>query len=101
MPKHVLSRAIGPDAMHVRALHEQLGKRVRIIAEPESIQNAERFISDIVAPVKFKSLELKDNVFVLAAGSQSKAALIGRNRRREAELQKILYGAFGFDLKIV
>ena len=101
VPKHVLSRAIGPDAMHVRALHEQLGKRVRIIAEPESIQNAERFISDIVAPVKFKSLELKDNVFVLAAGSQSKAALIGRNRRREAELQKILYGAFGFDLKIV
>ncbi len=96
-----ISQAIGPDAAHIRFIQDQIGKRIRIIEEARGIEDAERFISAIVAPVTFKSLEVKDELFLLTAGSQSKAALIGRNRRREDELRQIVKDTFGIDLKIL
>jgi transcription antitermination factor NusA-like protein len=101
VPKAMISRAIGPNASNIRIIQESLGKRVRIVAEPNGISDAEKFVSDIVSPIQFKSLEIKDGVFVLNAGSQSKASLIGRNRRREEELNLILMDSFGISLKIV
>ncbi len=101
VPRDKVSKAIGPAAINVRKLQENLGKRVRIIAEPFSISDAERFVQEIVEPVRFKSLEVKDGLFILTASSQSKAALIGRNRRRQEELNQILKDAFGMELKII
>ncbi len=99
VPRFLVSRAIGHNAINIKSLQEKLGKRIRIIREAEGFYDAERFVSDIVAPVKFKSLEIKDGAFVLTAG-MSKAALIGRNRRREVELQQIVKDTFGFELRI-
>ncbi len=101
VPGAMISKAIGPDAINIRRIQESLGKKVRIIKEPAGLGESERFISDIVYPVNFKGVELKDGVFLLNAGSQSKAALIGRNKRRLEELRKISQDVFGFDLKIV
>jgi transcription antitermination factor NusA-like protein len=101
VPKNMVSRAIGPAAVNVKRIQENLHKRVRIIQEPEGISDAERFVREIVEPVKFKSLELKDGEFVMTAGTGSKAALIGRNKRRLIELAKILKDSFGSELKIV
>lgn len=96
-----VAQAIGPNAAHIRALQEKLGKRIRVIEEARGIEDAARFIADVVAPVTFHSLELKEGVLVVTAGMQSKAALIGRNRRREAELQQIVKDTFGLELRIV
>jgi transcription antitermination factor NusA-like protein len=101
VPKSMVSKAIGPAAINVKKMQEHLGKRVRIIQEPSGLGDAERFVREIVEPVKFKSLEVKEGIFILTAGSQSKAALIGRNRRRFIELGIILKDSFGMDLKIV
>ena len=101
VPKEMVSKAIGPAAINVKRMQEKLGKRIRIISEPLRLAHAERFVREIVEPVRFKSLEIKDGIFVLTAGSQSKAALIGRNRRRAEELQLILEDSFGMGLKIV
>lgn len=101
VPRMFVRQAIGPGAAHIHALQEQLGKRIRVIEEAQGIDDAARFIADIVAPVTFQSLEMKDNVLVLSAGIQSKAALIGRNRRREAELQQIVKDTFGLEMKII
>ncbi len=102
VPKHLVSRAIGPSALNVKKIQENLGKKVRIIAEPENVWDATRFVQDLVNPNKFKSLEIKDNCFILTAGSnQNKAILIGRNKRRLEELKKILFDSFSMDLKIV
>ena len=78
-----------------------MGKKVKIIAEAKDVSDCQRFVEDIVSPVRFVSLEVKEGVIVLTAGSQSKAALIGRNRRREAELNQILKDTFGMELKIL
>jgi len=101
VPRFLISKAIGPDAVNVRRIQEQLGKRVKVIEEPTGIESAEKFVFDIVSPIKFKSLEMKDNEFVLNAGSQSKAALIGRNKRRLIELNQIMKDNFGMEIKIV
>ena len=101
VPRAFMSQAIGPDATHIRFIQEQIGKRIRIIEEVWGVEDSEKFIAAIVAPVTFKSLEIKDNMLILTAGSQSKAALIGRNRRREDELRQISKDTFDLDLKIV
>ena len=101
VPRMMISQAIGPGAMNVRRIQEQLGKKVKIVAEPSGIEEAPEFVREIVSPIRFKSLELREGSFVLNAGSTSKAALIGRNRRRFDELRQIIMDNFGIELKII
>ena len=97
-----VSKAIGPSAVNVRKIQEQIGKKVKIIRESEGLNDAKRFIEDIVAPVRFKSVELKDGVILITAGSnQTKASLIGRNKRRYEELRKIVHDYLGSELRII
>jgi len=101
VPGFLVSRAIGPEAINIRRIQEKLGKRVRIIKEAESIRDAEEFIRSIISPVSFKSMEIKDGTIILNAGARNKAALIGRNRRREVELKQIVKDNFSLELKII
>ena len=101
VPSFLVSKAIGPNAINIKAIQDKLGKRVKVISEASGIKDAQNFISDIVAPVRFKSIEIKDGLFILNAGMQSKAALIGRNRKREEELSQIIKDTFGMELKII
>lgn len=94
VPKRMVSLAIGKNAVNAKRLSEILGKKVKIIAERE-INELQNFVSDIVEPVTFNKIELSNGTAVLTAGKQSKAALIGRNRTREEELQKILSNFYG------
>ena len=101
VPRALLSRAIGSQAFNIRNIQEQIGKKIRIIEEASGVGNMKKFIEDVVAPVSFKSVEVKDRIILLTAGSQSKAALIGRNRRRLDELQKIVKDTYNLDLRII
>ncbi len=99
--QNLMSKAIGSQAENIKRIQEKLGKKVKIIRAPNGIEDVQKFVEDIVDPVKFKSLDLKDDVLILSAGMQSKAALIGRNRRREEELRRILMDNFKKEFKIV
>jgi NusA-like KH domain protein len=97
-----VSKAIGPSASNIKKIQEQIGKRIKIIKEANGLIDCKRFVEDIVSPVKIKSLEIKQNVIVITAGSnQNKAALIGRDKRRYDELRKILQDVYQLDLKII
>jgi len=98
----LVSKAIGPAAENIKKLQAQVGKKIKIIKEADGITDCKRFIESIVSPVKFKSLEIKDNTVVITAGNnQNKASLIGRDKRRFAELKKIIQDVFSLELKIV
>ena len=101
VPKQILSRAIGPQASNIYRIQDQLGKRVKVVTESDDVSNSENFIKSIVSPVSFKSVEVIDGVIVLTAGSQSKAALLGRNKRRYEELKKIVNDVYRLDLRII
>ena len=102
VPRQMVSKAIGPAALNVKRIQENLGKKVKIIPAPDGLEDAKVFIHNLVFPNKFKSLEIKDNSLILTAGSnQNKAVLIGRNKRRFEELQKIIQDIFHMNLKIL
>ncbi|RLG12598.1 hypothetical protein DRN73_01935 [Candidatus Pacearchaeota archaeon] len=101
VPKRLMSKALGEKAKNIRKISEILGKRIKIIPIPQGIRHIKQFIEAIVSPVVFKDLEVKGNEVILTAGSRSKAALLGRNKRRLLEMQKIIKDFFGKEFKII
>ncbi len=101
VPKALIPKAIGEGGRNIKQINEILRKRIKIIPVPRGIQDVKLFIGAIVKPVTFKDLEIKDNEIILTAGSLNKAALIGRNKRRFLEMQKIVKDFFGKEFRIV
>lgn len=101
VPKQLIFKAVGQDGKNVRQISTVLQRKIKIIPQPNGIQHAKDFIQAIVNPIRFKDLEVKDNEIILTAGSQSKAALIGRNKRRLLEMQKIVKSFFGKEFRVV
>jgi len=101
VPKKLMSKAIGENAKNAKQMSHILGKRIKVIAVPRDIKDAKVFISAIVSPVTFKELEITPDKIILTAGSQSKAALIGRNKRRFLEMEKIVEDFFKREFRII
>jgi NusA-like KH domain protein len=101
VPRHLVSAAIGENGKNIKKLNEILRKKIKVITIPNGIYSAKQFIEAIISPVKFKDLNINDNEIIVTAGSQSKAALIGRNKRRLLEMQKIIRDYFSRDFRIV
>jgi len=97
VPKAKVSMAIGKGAINAKRLNEILRKKIKVVAMPPVDNDEEigKFVGDVVAPIEFNKIEVKDNSVVIMAGRQSKAALIGRNRTREKELADVLKNFFG------
>ena len=103
VPKELMSKAIGKQAVNIRKMSEILGRKIKVVPNPEndSVNEVKNFVAKVVSPVEFKDLEITNEGIILTAGSQSKAALIGRQRRREQELKEIVKDYFKKDLRIV
>lgn len=101
VPRKLISKAVGENGKNVKKIKDILGNKIKIIPSPTGINDAKRFIEYIVSPITFRDLEITDKEIIITAGSQNKAALIGRNKRRFFELEKILKDFFGKNLKIV
>ena len=97
VPRAKVSLAIGRGAINIKRLSEILRRKIRVVAMPTVDSNDEigKFVEDVVSPVEFNKIEVKDDSAVLTAGRQSKAALIGRGRQREKELASVLRDFFG------
>lgn len=96
-----MSRAIGEGGKNVRRLSEILSKRIKIISAPNGISDARKFIESIVDPIRFKGLEIRNDDMIATGNTQSKAALIGRNKRRLFEMQKVIKDFFNKDFKVM
>lgn len=101
VPKHFVAKAVGEGGKNVRRMSEMTRRKIKIIAAPEGISDARNFIQSIVTPVTFKGLEVKEGEIIVNANTQSKAALIGRNKRRLMEMQGVVRDFFGKEFKIV
>ena len=101
VPEKLISKAVGEEGRNVRRISEIIGKKIRIIKNPDSLYDARDFIRSVIAPLTFRNLEINEKEIVITAGSQNKAALIGRNKRRLLELQKISKDYLKRDLRVV
>jgi len=97
VPESKVSIAIGRGAVNVRKLNDILRKKTKVVSMPSIDDNKGigKFVKDVVDPVDFNKIEVKDNSIIITAGRQSKAALIGRGRQREKELADVLKNFFG------
>jgi len=101
VPKELVSKAIGEGGRNIKRMSEILGKRIKVISAPRGLYDIRKFMESVVSPTTFKDLEFDAKEIVITAGPQSKAALIGRDKRRLHELQKISKDFFDRDLRIV
>ena len=99
VPPSKVSMAIGKGAVNVRKLRDILRRNIRVIAMPSKDNPREigKFVGDVVEPLEFNSVDVKEDIVTINAGKQSKAALIGRNRIREKELGEVIKSYFGID----
>jgi len=101
VPKQLMAKALGEGGKNVRRLSEILEKKVKVIITASERENMEEFIEAIVYPVKFKNIGIKDDVVIISAGMQSRAALIGRDKKRLDEMKDILQQYFNIkDVRI-
>lgn len=100
VPRALIRRAVGEDARNVRRMSEIMRKRVRIIPIPTDIRDVKSFIETVVSPVQIKEIEINENEIILGGNVQTKAALIGRNKRRLMEMQTIIKDFFKRDLRV-
>lgn len=101
VPSVLVSKAVGEGGRNVKRLFLLMRMRIKIIALPKSIEEAEEFISSITTPIEFRNLEVTQDEIIISANRQSKAILIGRNKVRLLELEKIVKDFFGKNLRIV
>ncbi|MFH1608261.1 MAG: hypothetical protein ABIA78_03950 [archaeon] len=101
VPKPLVRRAVGENASNVRQLSQILRKKIKIIPKPRGIEDAKSFIESIVSPATINEVVVEGNEMIVTAGKQSKAVMIGRDKRRLLEMQKIVKDFFGKELRIV
>ncbi|VVB77607.1 Uncharacterised protein [uncultured archaeon] len=95
VPRKFVVRAIGPNNQNLEKLSSIIGKKIKIVAEPNGKEDLESFAAIITRPVRFKSIEVKDDEAIINANTQSKASLIGRDKARLQEMENILGQYFG------
>ena len=101
VPQHLVSKAIGEQGRNVRQMISIVKKKIKIVSAPETPADCGRFIAEIVSPVGFKSIEVTSNEIIISANRQSKASLIGRDKVRLQELEKITKEMFNKNIRII
>ncbi|MEK7135007.1 MAG: hypothetical protein AAB735_01170, partial [Patescibacteria group bacterium] len=58
VPSELVAKSIGENGRNVREMSEILGKRIRVIASPRGLHDAENFIRALVATLTIKSIKI-------------------------------------------
>lgn len=95
VPRKFVMSAIGQNNRNLETLSRIIGKKIKIVAEPNGKEDLESFAAIITRPVRFKSIEVRDDEAIINANIQSKASLIGRDKARLLEMENILGQYFG------
>jgi len=100
VPKPLMAKAIGENGKNIKKMSEILGKKIKVVIAPQGIGDVKLFVQAVVSPITFKNLEIKDNEVIVTGGTH-KAALIGRNKRRLLEMQKVVKDFFGKEFRVI
>ncbi len=95
VPRKFIMSAIGPNNSNLEAMSRLMGKRIRIVAIPNGIEDIENFVSVITKPIRFKGIEIREGEAIISADKQNKASLIGKDKIRLRQMEIILEQYFG------
>lgn len=100
VPKHSMAKAIGEGGKNIRKMSQILGRKIKVVIAPNGIEDLGDFVKAVINPLTFRNIEVKDNEVIVTGGS-NKAALIGRNKRRLLEMQKVIKDFFGKEFRVI
>ncbi len=95
VPRKFVMKAIGPNNCNLEKLSRMIGKKIKIVAVPFGREDIQNFISVIIKPIRIKGIDVKDDEVIINTHLQNKASLIGKNKSRLEEMEKILKQYFG------
>ena len=101
VPRRLIKQALGQNAENLKKMSGIIGKRIRVVAQPNGVEDAREFIERVVSPLTFNDLEITTNEIIMNAGRMNKALLIGREKRRLIEMQNIIKYFFKREFRIV
>lgn len=108
VPRFFLRKALGENTRNLAILERGIGKKTRIIAEPEkkNQEEIERFIKIIIFPHEIKGVEVtmnesKEPEVQIYSIPRTKAILIGRNKARLEEISVIIDQFFGIKKVVI
>ena len=101
VPRRLIKKALGQNAENLKKMSSIIGKRIRVVAQPEGVEDAREFIRRIISPITFNGIEITPEEIIVNAGKMNKAMLIGREKRRLNEMKKIVQSFFKRDFRIV
>lgn len=99
--KKDLYKSIGKNAENLKKISKILSKRVKVIKEIKDLNKIRDFIESIVSPITFREIKVKGNEIILSASRENNSMLIGRNKKKLFEMQKIIKNLFNKDFKII
>jgi len=101
VPRRNIPQALGKKGENLKKMSDILKRRVRILQIPHGVENAKAFIQSVIAPVTFKEVEITPDEIIVTAGSENKAALLGRNKRRLNEMKEIVKDFFKKEYRVI
>jgi len=90
-----LGKAIGKQGINVRNLKKIINRKIKIV---EFNSQLDKFIRNVVLPLKIKNVIIKDKVITLVGDNfTTRGLLIGRNGQNLREYEKIVKRYFDID----
>lgn len=102
VPKPKIPQSLGKENSNLRKISEILKRRIKVVPKPRGVEDAKYFIQLLVSPVIVKEIEVNEKeIIVNAGGVQTKAALLGRNKKRLDEMKTIVKSFFNLDYRVI
>ncbi len=93
-----VGKAIGKGGMHIKAISQELNKRVRVI---EFHDHVEEFIKNLIYPLTVERTIEEEDAFILQDSSKkTKGLLIGRNGKNLKFINRAVQRFFGKEVKV-
>ncbi len=97
-----ISRSLGPNASNLKKISSIISKKTRVISLPRNDQEIKNFILNIIQPIVIQNIEVNSTEIIIDAGNrQTRALLMGREKKKLEELKYIVKAFFNKEVKII
>ncbi len=100
MEENEMGKAIGKSGINIKRMENKIKRRVKVV---EFSSNAVQFVRNIIHPIEVLDIEEQDDAIIIhGRDSNTKAMLIGRERRNLTHLNELVKRHFNIkEIKVV
>jgi NusA-like KH domain protein len=97
-----ISKSIGKESSNLKKISSIISRKVRVISLPRNNEETKRFITNIIQPIMVQDIQVNNNEVIIDAGNrQTRALLIGREKKKLEELKNVTTTFLNKELKLI